>query len=252
MICLTGAYDERKKMQKNSFWIPIFTLVIAFALSACGSSAGEATPTVTPVDINAVYTQAAQTVIAQLTQQAPTITPTPVFTDTPNVTATPTIGQATSTRVPATAASCANYFFVDDITIKDGMQMPVGTEFTKTWRVKNTGTCTWTTNFKLVFVRGEAMGGQAFSLANAVATGQTVDISINLKVPDKSGKLTGVWSLVDEKGQYFGAVLTVVINVGTLTPSPTGSAAITPTLTPEAGTTATPTETPTISLTPAS
>ena len=231
-------------MKKRSFWIPIFTLVIAFALSACGSSAGEATPTVTPVDINAVYTQAAQTVIAQLTQQAPTITPTPAFTDTPNVTATPLISQPTSTRIPPTAASCANMLFIDDITIPDGEQLPAGQDFTKTWRVQNTGTCPWTTNFKLVFVRGEAMSGQSLALSSVVATGQKVDLSVNLKVPSKTGKLTGVWSLVDERGQYFGPVLTVVINVGALTPSPTGSLTATPTL-PQATETPTPTETST-------
>jgi len=217
-------------MQKHSFWIPFLLLVGALALSACGSSAGEGTPTVTLVDINAVYTQAAQTVIAQLTQQAPTITPTPVFTDTPDVTATPTIGQATSTRVPATAASCANMLFIEDVTIPDGTQLPAGQDFTKTWRLQNTGTCPWTTNFKLVFVRGEAMGGQSLALSSVVATGQKVDISVNLKVPSKTGKLSGVWSLVDDKGQYFGPVLTVVINVGALTPSPTGSLTPTPTL----------------------
>src|SRR5512135_2398123 len=102
-------------MQKHSFWILSLVLVGALALSACGSKAAEATPTATPVDINAVYTQAAQTVIAQLTQQAPTITPTPIFTDTPNVTATPTLAQATATRVPATAASCANLLFIEDV-----------------------------------------------------------------------------------------------------------------------------------------
>ena len=76
-------------------------------------------------------------------------------------------------------------------------------DFTKTWRVQNTGTCPWTTNFKLVFVRGEAMSGQSLALSSVVATGQKVDISVNLKVPNKTGKLSGVWSLVDEKGQYF-------------------------------------------------
>jgi hypothetical protein len=242
-------------MQKRTFYIPSLMLVCAFILGACGSKAAEATPTATPVDINAVYTQAAQTVIAQLTLEAPTITPTPAFTNTPLATATPAISQPTLTKIPPTAASCANMTFVSDVTIPDGQQMVAGQVFTKTWKVKNSGACTWTTSFKLAYVRGEAMNGQNAPLTIAVPTGQTVDISVTLTAPSKSGKLTGVWSLVDDKGAYFGPVLTVVINVGSLTPSPTGSVTATPTLTPNAGATATdtpvPTEAPTATLTPA-
>jgi hypothetical protein len=211
------------------------------------------------VSVEAIQTAAAQTVIAQLTQQAPTITPTPAFTNTPNVTATPTLAQPTATKPAPTAANCANYLFISDVTIPDGTQMPAGQEFTKTWRVQNTGTCTWTTNFKLAFSFGEAMGGQTVPFATAVTTGQKVDISVNLKVPNKTGKLTGVWVLMDDKGQHFGATLTVVINVGAVSPTPTGSATATPTETPTSdASTSTPTdtpvpsETPTITLTPAS
>ena len=91
--------------------------------------------------------------------------------------------------------------FISDVTIPDGTQMPVGTAFTKTWRVQNSGTCNWTTSFKLVFSYGEQMGGQTVSLASTVAPGQNVDISVDLKVPNKTGKLEGIWSLVDDKGQ---------------------------------------------------
>ncbi len=31
---------------------------------------------------------------------------------------------------------------------------------------------------------------------------------------------------MDDKGQHFGAILTVVINVGTVSPTPTGSATV--------------------------
>jgi hypothetical protein len=232
-------------MQKRTFYIPSLMLVCALILGACGSKAAEATPTATPVDINAVYTQAAQTVIAQLTLEAPTITPTPAFTNTPLATATPAISQPTLTKIPPTAASCANMTFVSDVTIPDGEKVSAGQEFTKTWRVKNSGTCTWTTDFKLAYVRGDKMSGQNVPLAGAVPTGQTVDISITLKAPSKSGKVTGVWSLMDDKGAYFGPVITVVIDVSSLTPSPTGSVTATPTLNSTTESTATPTETPT-------
>jgi hypothetical protein len=239
-------------MQKRIYLITSIVIMGAFVLSACGGA--NATPTATPVSVEAIQTAAAQTVIAQLTQQAPTITPTPAFTNTPNVTATPTLAQPTLTKPAPTAANCANYLFISDVTIPDGTQMPAGQAFTKTWRVQNTGTCTWTTNFKLAFSFGEAMGGQAVPFASAVPTGQKVDISVDLKVPNKTGKLTGAWVLVDDKGQHFGAILTVVINVGAVSPTPTGSATVEPTQTKTPASTSTdtpvPSETPTETLVP--
>jgi hypothetical protein len=230
----------RGKMQKHYFYIVLIIVLGALVLGACGSAAGNSTPTPTQLSVEAISTAAAQTVIAQLTQQAPTITYTAVFTNTPAVTATSLIPQPSKTSVPPTSSNCANAIYVSDVTIPDGTQLPVGQEFTKTWRVQNTGTCQWTTSFKLTFSYGEQMGGQAVALASPVATGQQVDISVKLKVPNKTGKLTGVWVLVDDKNQHFGALLTVVINVGAVSPSPTGSITATPTLTP-GGSTSTPT-----------
>lgn len=238
-------------MKKHYFRIVLIVIVGAFVLGACGSSASKATPTPT-LSIEAISTAAVQTAFAQLTLEAPTITPTPAFTNTPEATATPKDTQPTATRPAPTAARCVAMKFVSDVTIPDGTQMPVGQAFTKTWKVQNTGTCAWTTNFKLAFSFGEVMGGQTTALPSA-ATGQTVDISVNLTVPNKTGKLTGVWTLQDDKGQPFGPTLTVVINVGTVSPTPTGSATVSPTLTstPVSTTeTPVPTESPTETLTP--
>jgi Ig-like domain from next to BRCA1 gene len=235
-------------MKEHYFKIVSIVIVSAFVLAACGSSASQATPTPTPLSVEAISTFAVQTAFAQLTLEAPTITPTPAFTNTPNVTATPALQKPTATKPAPTAASCSNMKFVSDVTIPDGTQMPVNQTFTKTWRVQNSGTCTWTTSYKLVFSYGEAMSGQTVALASAVPTGQTMDISVNLKVPNKTGKLTGVWTLEDDKGQPFGPTLTVVINVGAVTPTATGGATVAPTqtLTPAPTETApVPTETPT-------
>ncbi len=235
-------------MKEHYFKIISIVIMSAFVLAACGSSASNATPTPTPLSVEAISTAAVQTAFAQLTLEAPTITPTPAFTNTPNVTATPTQQKPTATKPAPTAATCSNMKFVSDVTIPDGTQMPVNQTFTKTWKVQNSGTCAWTTSYKLVFSFGEVMGGQTVALASAVPTGQTVDISVNLKVPNKTGKLTGVWTLEDDKGQPFGPTLTVVINVGAVTPAATGSVTVAPTqtLTPVATETVpVPTETPT-------
>jgi hypothetical protein len=229
-------------MHKHSIWIALILILSVLVLGACGSSASQATPTSTPLSVEAVSTAAVQTAFAQLTLVAPTITPTPTITNTPETTATPTL-EATATKPSPTPTGCANLKFITDVTIPDGTQMPVGQAFTKTWRIQNTGTCEWTTSFKLVFSYGEAMGGQAVNMASTVDTGQTVDVSVNMKVPNKTGKLTGVWSMVDDKNQPFGPLLTVVINIGTVSPTPTGSLTGTPTLETTANASLTPTET---------
>jgi hypothetical protein len=118
--------------------------------------------------------------------------------------------------------------------------MPAGTEFTKTWRVENNGSCPWTTSFSLVFSYGEQMGGQSFKLPTAVPVGQQTDLSVTMKVPSKSGQLNGIWALLDDKSQQVGAVLYVSITVGTGSPTPTGSTTATPTASETPTETATP------------
>ena len=206
----------------------MIVILPALILSACGAAAtGTPLPTQTPVDIPAIYTAAAQTVIAQFTEQAPTLTPTSLFTNTPIV---PT---ATAVIPSATVQKCEDSTFVEDVTIPDGTQMAVNQHFTKTWRVQNTGSCIWLTTFYLGFSypQGGQMGSQTkVPLPSAVAAGQTVDISVSLIVPNQTGKLTGVWSLFDDKGNAIGRNLTVVVNVGVPSATPTAGPTATPTL----------------------
>ncbi|MGB8213058.1 MAG: NBR1-Ig-like domain-containing protein [Anaerolineales bacterium] len=226
-------------MKKRTFAITLALILAVSALSACGGTPQP--PTATPVDVTAIYIAAAQTIIAQFTQNAPTITPTPLFTDTSTATLTPALPSATPT-----VTQCENAAFVSDVTIPDGTTLAVNQAFTKTWQVQNTGTCTWIAGFYLGYAYGETLGGLSVPLTAAVAPGQTVDLSVNLRVPAKTGKLTGVWTLFDNRGVRFGAYLTVVINVGVPSPTPTLNVTATPGLTD----TATPVLTDTPSATP--
>jgi hypothetical protein len=223
-------------MKKRKLYFGMVLIIAILALSACGSAATTVpAPTSTPVDISAIFTEAAQTVVAQLTAQAPTLTPTPLFTDTP------TLPAATEVTPSPTVQQCEGLTFVEDVTIPDNTQMAVNQNFTKTWRVQNTGSCTWITTFYLGFAYGEQMAGQArVPLKSAVAAGQTADLSVSLTVPNKTGKLTGVWSLFDDKGNTIGKNLTVVIDVGVPSSTPTAGPTATGTLAPSATLTPTP------------
>ena len=55
---------------------------------------------------------------------------------------------ATVTTQPAAALStCDMAQFVADVTVPDGTTYAPGAAFTKTWRLKNIGTCTWSTSY---------------------------------------------------------------------------------------------------------
>lgn len=101
------------------------------------------------------------------------------------------------------ARECAS--FVSDVTIADGSYIAPGNTFTKTWRIRNCGTTTWTTKYQLVFVSGTAMTTQtAVNLPYNVMPGQTVDISIQMTSPAETGSYKSEWMLSNESGSRFG------------------------------------------------
>jgi len=98
-----------------------------------------------------IGTAAAQTVAALSTQLQAIATNTPVPSNTPQVIiATSTQQPGTPTEATATKP-CDRAEFVDDVTVEDGTVFKPGETFTKTWRLKNTGSCTWTTSYRVVF-----------------------------------------------------------------------------------------------------
>jgi len=105
--------------------------------------------------------------------------------------------------VPPQPALCAS--FVSDVTVQDGSYMTPGSTFTKTWRIKNNGTTTWNTGYKLFFSSGSQMSGPSWvALPHIVAPGQTVDLSVNLTAPSGSGTYRSNWKLQSDSGATFG------------------------------------------------
>jgi hypothetical protein len=130
--------------------------------------------------------------------------------------------------------------------VPDGTIFKPGEKFTKTWRLINAGTSTWTTAYALVFSSGEQMGGAASTpLPAQVPAGQTLDVSVQLTAPSAEGKYTGYWMLRNAAGTNFGmgsnadGAFYVQINVsgaavtGTVSPSGTGTPRVT--VTPASG-----------------
>lgn len=96
--------------------------------------------------------------------------------------------------------------FVSDVTVPDGSDYAAGATFTKTWRVRNSATCTWSTSYSVVFVSGSQMGATSpQALTASVAPGSTLDISVNMTAPSTNGSYTGYWALRNASGENFGS-----------------------------------------------
>ncbi|HKJ37326.1 MAG TPA: NBR1-Ig-like domain-containing protein, partial [Anaerolineales bacterium] len=109
----------------------------------------------------------------------------------------------TPTAIPP--SSCDKVQFVADVNFPDGTVLQPGAQFTKTWRLKNVGTCAWTTSYELVFSSGEKMGAASSAkFPKAVAIGETVDISINMTAPTSAGSYRGYWMFKNADGAHFG------------------------------------------------
>jgi hypothetical protein len=148
--------------------------------------------------------------------QTPTATRTPVISVTPMHTLTP---QPSVTPLPGSGGSggsgeegdedvrvdvCNAAAFVKDVTIADGTTMKPGQKFTKTWRVRNIGTCTWNEDYILVFDSGEKMDGRKENdIGKEVKPGEEVDVSVTLIAPDEEGYHRGIWLLADDDGETF-------------------------------------------------
>ncbi len=232
---------------QNRTGLTALGLLLTILLSACGSPAA-------PQPTEAVPAQVATDVAATLTAQptatstaTPTLTPTP--TTTPTI--TPTVGIPVSGGVFSPSSVCNSATFVKDVSIPDGTVLAPGERFTKTWRLRNTGTCNWLSDYSLVFVGGDNMSGSNVSLGRTVDTNKNDEISVRLTAPDAVGTYTGFWRMADQFGNTFGDTIFVTIVVGeevVVTSPPAVTVVVT--ATPAATSTPVPTHTPRPTRTP--
>lgn len=183
--------------------IPI--AVLTAAILACNGPFAAATPQ-PAATLNALYTAAAQTLAGMSTQAVATqFSPTPTLSLS---TASPIVVNTYTSVPPLTSepvSRCDAAAFVSDVTYPDGSNVTLGSTFTKIWRLKNIGTCTWTTSYALVYVSGERFGAPAaVAMPTNVGPGQTVDLAVNLTAPNQSGHYRGFWKLRNASNVLFG------------------------------------------------
>lgn len=109
--------------------------------------------------------------------------------------------------LPSSAKDCIDRLEVVEVPrTPDGWSMGAGVEFTRVWRLKNAGECTWGPDYALVHADGEAMTETtSILLGRSVAPGEEVDLALALTSPAEPGEHSGVWLLRNERGFTFGA-----------------------------------------------
>jgi len=204
----------------------ILTIVVltasVFILAACGQ-AEEAEPTVDPI---VLLTQVAGTVQAELTAAAPeptiapppTATPLPVPTQPlPALPTTPSGPPPANPAVPGQTPDDAKW--IADLESPDGTIFEPGDRFTRVFLIENTGTTTWNTGYRLIYLDGQPImcdeEDMNIYLQQSVEPTNQVTFSLSVTAPDPHGTYTNWFRMINDKGELFGEPFKIEIVVGT-------------------------------------
>ena len=100
---------------------------------------------------------------------------------------------------------CNAVKFIADVTIPDGTTFAPNVDFTKVWRLKNVGRCTWSSSYDLIFIDGAQMdASKVISLPARVKSGESVDVAVVMTSPGEVGDYIGSWMLRSTDGEIFG------------------------------------------------
>ncbi|GAP22895.1 NBR1-Ig-like domain-containing protein [Leptolinea tardivitalis] len=206
----------------------ILLLLIAaslFSLTGCNAPA-TATPTAEPtLDVAAIKQEIYQTVVAQLTADAPKATPTAAATSTPIDTATAAAPVAPTITLPAiitvapkstfTAASSYTRYptwtvtpYTDRASLSfqnpaDGLVMAPGQAFDVKWVIKNIGARDWNNEFYIRYISGVKSSTFEVLMLPKVNRGGETEILADFVAPQKPGNYVSKWGLVNDDGVTF-------------------------------------------------
>src|SRR5687767_7421404 len=114
-------------------------------------------------------------------------------------TASPTLNPSDPTPTPSCRDSAV---FVEDVTVPDNTRIEAGEEFTKTWKLQNTGSCTWT-GYTIAFVSGDKMGASDEVAVPETEASAKVDVSIDLVAPAEDGAYSSNFELRNADGEVI-------------------------------------------------
>ena len=104
--------------------------------------------------------------------------------------------------------------FVSDVSVPDNTQFEKGADFTKTWRLRNTGSEPWPEDTVLAYLDGAVLSEEGEVPVGEVGVGEDVDISVEMIAPDEDGTYKSNWQLQAGDATFDGGVVYVQIVVG--------------------------------------
>jgi len=104
---------------------------------------------------------------------------------------------------------------VQESTIPDGNNIPLGSEFVKIWKIRNESSVTWPEGYIFAFKKGNIMSSfEEVKILKAISPGEEFEISITMKAPSVPGLYMSVWRLISgPNGKPFGQPFRVKIMV---------------------------------------
>ncbi|CAE6527105.1 unnamed protein product [Rhizoctonia solani] len=98
--------------------------------------------------------------------------------------------------------------FIEDRTIVDGQVVSGGAEFSKIWRMRNTGTVSWPKGTTVSFTGGHYMTTAIhWAVGGDLSPGQDIDVEVDMKAPEEPGHYHSTWRLKTPEGETFGSVV---------------------------------------------
>jgi hypothetical protein len=86
-------------------------------------------------------------------------------------------------------------------TYPDGTSVPAGQTFTKSWTIRNSGTTTWNSNYKLRWLSGASLSNHADVPVNGtVSPGSNYTFSVPMTAPNATGTYREDWKLTNASG----------------------------------------------------
>ena len=191
-------------MPKKSVFVIL--LILASALSACNFPLAYE-------DTEDVENSVAETVAAIEAEEELVVIPTlPLLPTSTPISVVTSVPDAVETAKPIpTKVPCNSAYFVYE-TVPDDTKYSPGATFDKGWTLRNVGYCTWDSDYKLAFDRGDKMNGpDAKEIGAEVEPNEEVEIILSLTAPSKAGTYRGHWMLQTDDGADIGPMWVQII-----------------------------------------
>ena len=110
--------------------------------------------------------------------------------------------------------SCANdMIFIEDLTFQDGAIVEPGATLDKRWSVRNSGTCDWGSDYRLIRLDAGGLASPSQVALYPARSGQSGILRVVFTAPTEPGSYQSRWQSTDPQGSPFGVEIFVLVEV---------------------------------------